>query len=172
MRLLGIVGTDHHRFTRFVRWIDAWSAGQSGVECLIQYGTADPPTHARGAAYLDHDELEEQMAAADVIACHGGPSTILEVRRRGLVPIVVPRSPRFGEHVDDHQERFVRRLADSGLVLAAQSEGELVSLLDKAVADPDVVAIPADDTGGQGAPEAVMRFAELVSGLFAPRSTR
>ena len=163
--LLAMVGTDHHPFQRLVDWVDAWSVGQPGVECLIQYGTAAPPRHANGTAYAEHDELCRWMDAAAILVCHGGPSTILEARRCGRRPIVVPRSARWGEHVDDHQVRFTGRLARSDLVLTAATQREFDALLDTVVDDPASLQLGSGEkdvaTG-----VAVQRFGDLVSGLF------
>lgn len=165
MRLLAMVGTDYHPFQRLVRWVDTWSIEQPGVECLIQYGTAMPPRHAGGTAYAEHGELGQWMDNAGILVCHAGPSTILEARRRGHRPIVVPRRAHWGEHVDDHQDRFANRLSEMGLVLTAGSEREFCALLDKAVADPTLVQLP--DVEPDVAPdEAVRRFSDLVSALF------
>ncbi|MEQ4203835.1 glycosyltransferase [Actinopolymorpha sp. B17G11] len=170
MHLLAMVGTDYHPFDRLVRWVDAWSIGHPEVECLIQYGTAPAPRHAAGVAYAEHDELGEWMDRAGIVVCHAGPSTILEVRRRGLLPIVVPRCGQSGEHVDDHQERFASRLAGTGLVLTAGSQRELGVLLDKALDDPTVVRL-SEVADGAVTDAAVRRFGELVSGLFSPVRT-
>jgi len=165
MRLLAMVGTDYHPFQRLVRWVDTWSVNRPGVECLIQYGTSIPPRHAGGTAYADHDELGKWMDTAGILVCHAGPSTILEARRRGHRPIVIPRRAHWGEHVDDHQDRFASRLAEMGLVLTASSQREFDVLLDKAVDDPGIVRL--DDAEPDVAPdEAVRRFGDLVSTLF------
>jgi UDP-N-acetylglucosamine transferase subunit ALG13 len=71
---------------------------------------------ATGSALIPHDELQELMDRADVVVCHGGPTTIMEARRRGITPVVVARSGRLGEHVDGHQELFADRMARRGLV--------------------------------------------------------
>ena len=55
----------------------------------------------------------------------------------GAVPIVVPRQHRLGEHVDDHQVAFSRRLAaDGGGIHLAETEAELHRLLDRVAAEP------------------------------------
>lgn len=166
--MLTVVGTDHHPFHRLVTWVDMWCARRPEVDCLIQYGTSTPPQHARGMAYVGHDDLEAWMAKADVVVCHGGPSTILEARRRGLKPIVVPRQARLGEHVDDHQVRFVTHLVDRGLVLTVETRQELESALDQALDDPELVRVATEQDSDDTA-EAVRRFAELVAGLFRGR---
>jgi UDP-N-acetylglucosamine transferase subunit ALG13 len=137
--LLVTVGTDHHPFDRLVRWVDAWLAGgPRELRCLLQTGTSAPPTGpASWQAYLEFDALQAAMGEAAVVVCHGGPGTILGARHMGAVPIVVPRQHRLGEHVDDHQVAFARRLAaEGGEVHLAETEADLHRLLDRVTAEP------------------------------------
>lgn len=167
-RVLTVVGTDYHPFHRLVTWVDMWCARRPEVDCLIQYGTSTPPQHARGMAYLGHADLEAWMAQAAIVVCHGGPSTILEARRHGLKPIVVPRRARLGEHVDDHQVRFVTHLVKRDLVLTVTTRQELESVLDQALDDPELVRASSTQEADTTA-EAVQRFAALVASLFRGR---
>jgi UDP-N-acetylglucosamine transferase subunit ALG13 len=80
-------------------------------EVILQTAAPAAVRNLRAVDVLPRDELSHLMGAARVVVCHGGPGTILEARAAGRVPIVVPRDPTFGEHVDDHQIRFVRWLA-------------------------------------------------------------
>jgi UDP-N-acetylglucosamine transferase subunit ALG13 len=169
--LLVTVGTDHHPFDRLVRWAGAWLDGHPGrLRCLMQTGTSAPPSGpADWQAYLEYDALQEAMASAAAVVCHGGPGTILGARHMGAVPIVVPRQHRLGEHVDDHQVAFSRRLAaDGDEIHLAETEADLHRLLDRVVAEPAAFrAGPGDRaTGG-----AVREFERLVGGLVGERPT-
>jgi UDP-N-acetylglucosamine transferase subunit ALG13 len=167
--LLVTVGTDHHRFDRLVRWVDAWLAGHPGrLPCLMQTGTSAPPAGpARWQAYLEFDALQAAMAGAAAVVCHGGPGTILGARQVGAVPIVVPRQHRLGEHVDDHQVAFARRLAaQGGQIHLAETEADLHRLLDRVAADPAAFRSGAGDRATAGA---VRAFGRLVDRLVADR---
>ena len=158
------VGTDHHPFTRLVTWFDHWMARQGErVNAVVQHGTAAPPRFGRAVAYLDHSEFLGLAASAQIVVCHGGPATIAECRRLGHVPIVVPRRPELGEHVDDHQLRFGGRLATKALARVPRDEDELWTLLDAGVVDPMTYVLPSD--GERPVAATVRRFAELVAGL-------
>ncbi len=159
------VGTDHHPFDRLVGWVDAWLP--DGVKCVVQHGTSAPPRRAEGVAYLDHGALTDLLNDAAVVVSHGGPTTITESRRHGLRPIVVPRSPALGEHVDDHQERFCARMAAKGLISSAGDEEAFRALLDHALSDPADFAVSPDD--GDVA-KSVARFGKLVDDLLNRRS--
>ena len=168
--LLVSVGTDHHPFDRLVRWAGAWLDGHPGrLPCLMQTGTSAPPTGpATWRAYLEFDALQAAMASAAAVVCHGGPGTILGARHNGAVPIVVPRQHRLGEHVDDHQVAFSRRLAaQGGEIHLAETEDSLHRLLDRVAAEPGAFrAGPGDRATGS----AVREFGRLVDGLVGERA--
>ena len=171
--LLVTVGTDHHPFDRLVRWADRWLATHPGSpRCLMQTGTSAPPTgEASWQAYLEFDALQAAMAGAAAVVCHGGPGTILGARHMGAVPIVVPREHRLGEHVDDHQVAFSRRLGADGQVHLAQTEADLHRLLDRVAGEP--AAFRAGSAGqtpaGRDRATAVREFGRLVDGLVGAR---
>jgi UDP-N-acetylglucosamine transferase subunit ALG13 len=181
--LLVTVGTDHHPFDRLVRWTDAWLAGHPGeLRCLMQTGTSAPPTEGvRGTpegcpggsgavewqAYLEFDALQAAMASAAAVVCHGGPGTILGARHMGAVPVVVPRQHRLGEHVDDHQVAFSRRLAaEGGEIHLAETEAELHRLLDRVAGEPAAFRAGPED---RATATAVREFGRLVDGLVGDR---
>ncbi|MGH3497053.1 MAG: sulfotransferase [Nocardioidaceae bacterium] len=162
------VGSDHHRFDRLVQWVDAWLDGldaDTRIECFVQYGTSSPPRTAQGQAYLDHDEMMALVRRAAIVVTQGGPTGIQEARRAGKKPIVLPRSHQLGEHVDDHQQAFVRKLAADELVLAPDSRLELAAVLDKALADPGLLEVVDDPTGDVA--RAVQRIDRLADQLIA-----
>jgi UDP-N-acetylglucosamine transferase subunit ALG13 len=191
--LLVTVGTDHHPFDRLVRWVDGWLDGETGqaagLRCLMQTGTSPrpggsggppggsggprggPPVNRPGhaaqwQAYLEFDALQAAMRDAAAVVCHGGPGTILGARHVGAVPIVVPRRHRLGEHVDDHQLAFCRRLAADGGVFLAETEAELHELLDRVAAEPAAFRAAAEH---RGTATAVRAFERLVDDLVAGR---
>lgn len=156
--VLGLVGTDHHPFDRLVGWLDALAADRDDVRVLVQYGTSRPPAHAEGVALLPKDGLAALIEEAAVVVSHGGPSTIVEAYRSGLVPVVVPRSPDHGEHVDGHQQRFVRFAEQRGLALVAGSAQELGALVRRGLAG----ALPRPAQPLPPPDEAAARLARLV----------
>ncbi|MDS1269808.1 glycosyltransferase [Lipingzhangella sp. LS1_29] len=153
------MGTDHHPFPRLVRWLDAWATAHPEVRVLLQHGATPAPDIASGVEFLDHTELRAAMAEATAVVCHGGPATIMEARHAGHLPLVVARDPELGEHVDDHQFRFVARLDAAGVARACPTEDQLHAVLDKALAQPDEFRVPP---GGAATVEAAGRAGELI----------
>ncbi len=127
--VLALAGTDHHPFARLVEWMDAAAARRPDVRFVVQHGAGPAPRVAEGHGFLAHDHLSRLVQEADAVVCHGGPGTIMDARAAGHVPLCVPRDPRLGEHVDDHQQRFVAVVGEVGLVRPVTSlEGFLTDV--------------------------------------------
>lgn len=129
MFVLATVGTDHHPFDRFVEWFDAWHAEHSDVEVFVQYGTCERRPEAPGSQWVEGHELASMMERADAIVCHGGPSTIIEARSNGTMPVVIPRNPALGEHVDEHQMRFAEFMSSHENILLARTQSDVAEFL-------------------------------------------
>ena len=162
--ILVLVGTDHHPFDRLVRWADRW-AGAHPARVVIQHGSARPPAHAEGVVLLAVPELAELQAAATAVVCHGGPGTIAGARGAGIRPIVVARDPARGEHVDDHQRRFVAVTARAGEVVSIEDEAALHEELDRAIATPASQRVPA---ASRDVTSAVARFDDALGRIVTP----
>jgi len=132
--VLGLVGTDHHPFDRVVAWLDAFARTHPDVHVVVQHGTSQPPTAADGVPLLPKAELAGLLDRAAVVVSHGGPSTIVESYRTGRMPVVVPRDPQHGEHVDGHQQRFARFAEQRGLALVAHDAAALTALVERGLA--------------------------------------
>lgn len=120
------VGTHEQPFNRLVEAIDKLVADKTlQEEVFVQTGYSTyEPEHCGWARFVPAPEMRERMGAADVVVTHGGPSSFIEAMAAGKVPVVVPRYARFGEHVNDHQEAFVR--------LVAERQGGIVPVYDVA----------------------------------------
>lgn len=68
---------------------------------------------------------------------HGGPSSFISVLQAGKIPVVVPRKAEFGEHVNDHQVDFARKVYErqKNIILAEDVEklGEIIADYDQIV---------------------------------------
>lgn len=120
------VGTHEQPFNRLVEAVDELVAnGTIRDEVFVQTGYCTyEPEHCEWQQFVPATEMQKRMGEADVVITHGGPSSFIEAMAAGKVPVVVPRYARFGEHVNDHQEAFVR--------LVAERQGGIVSVYDVA----------------------------------------
>jgi UDP-N-acetylglucosamine transferase subunit ALG13 len=163
------LGTDHHPFDRLVRWVDGWLAngGCARARCLVQTGRSMKSELGESVDFLPYEEIQRAVGSAAVVVTHGGPGSIALSVTLGRRPIVVPRLQSLGEHVDDHQIAFARRLAARGTIELVQREEEFVAALERALASPP------DAVAAREVPpplEAVRRVERLVDSLFEPKS--
>ncbi len=156
------VGTDHHPFDRLIGWVDAWAEARPDVTVVVQRGTSAPTEHCPSVDLLPHGELCQHFADSIVVVSHGGPSTVMDARMAGRLPLVVARDPDRGEHVDDHQQRFARHLDRHELARVADDAESLHRLLDEALDYPERFAVAFDDAAIRG----VTGFASKVDELL------
>jgi UDP-N-acetylglucosamine transferase subunit ALG13 len=157
------VGTDKHPFERLVGWVDHWAAQHPNVGVFIQYGTSLAPSFADGAAQLPHDDLLALIRTADVVISHGGPSTVMDIRSSGRLPIVIGRDPDLGEHIDGHQMRFAHHLGKHGMALVAGDEASLRGLIESGLADPASRQLNVD---ANARPRGLTAFADHMNTLL------
>jgi UDP-N-acetylglucosamine transferase subunit ALG13 len=107
------VGTHEQQFDRLVGEVDRLArigALPDEVFCQIGYETREPSVpHARMVPFGD---LSQMIDEASLVITHGGPGSILPVLSAGRPLILVPRRHAFGEHVDNHQVQFCRRVGE------------------------------------------------------------
>ncbi|RUL91401.1 glycosyl transferase family 28 [Verrucosispora sp. FIM060022] len=172
-QLLVAVGTDKHPFDRLVGWLREWYGEVADeVVLTVQHGHTRVEGLPDAVPFLGHAELQTAMAGADLVVCHGGPATILEARRHGHLPIVVPRDPSLGEHVDNHQQLFARRLGAAGLVALCETQQELRDALTAGLADPGRFTVTVDAEAAEAQRTAVRRVGMIVEELVAEAAQR
>jgi UDP-N-acetylglucosamine--N-acetylmuramyl-(pentapeptide) pyrophosphoryl-undecaprenol N-acetylglucosamine transferase len=106
-------------FVSLVRSVQRIVPGE--VEIKWQVGP-DLPVNARPTGARDvisSAELSTWLGSADAVIAHAGVGSALHILRQGRVPVLVPRSARRGEHVDDHQALIAAELERRGLAIVA-----------------------------------------------------
>ncbi len=161
-KVVATVGTDHHPYHRMIEWMTV-AQERLGIDVVVQRGATPGQDGIETVDYVGADELRALMESADAVVCHGGPGTISLAQRSGHRPIVMARDPSLGEHIDDHQMRYVARLASDGVIDTASTVEELLDLL--ARPRPEVERGDAD----AAAARAVEQFDALVGALLEGR---
>lgn len=90
----------------------------------------------RFVRHLPAAEMRQLIRTTRVPITHAGPGTIFDCLEQERVPLVFPRSKRFGEHVDDHQERFARHLYGRGLIRLVEHVEALPEAVARYMEDP------------------------------------
>lgn len=118
--ILVTLGTHPQPMDRLVRRLDQLVESGAITDRVILQAPALTyrPRFLDVRPVLPYRALMELLREAEVVISHAGPATLAGVRLFGKAPVVVPRSKRHGEHVDDHQEFYARRIAQlSGYVV-------------------------------------------------------
>jgi UDP-N-acetylglucosamine--N-acetylmuramyl-(pentapeptide) pyrophosphoryl-undecaprenol N-acetylglucosamine transferase len=109
------------------------------------------------------DDMAARYAAADLVICRAGASTISEIAAAGVASVLVP----FPHAVDDHQTHNARFLSDRGAaLLIKQSEfvaEKLARLLDEFTRDS--LLVMAGKARAAGKPDAAHAVAKVCMEL-------
>ena len=114
------------------------------IEVLWQTGATDVsglPIKAH-ASVPDH-ELRAAMRDADMVIAHAGIGSTIAALESGRTPLLAPRDPAHGEHVDDHQLQIGRDLQDLGIATVLDADRITTeALFDMAALDAERAADP------------------------------
>jgi UDP-N-acetylglucosamine--N-acetylmuramyl-(pentapeptide) pyrophosphoryl-undecaprenol N-acetylglucosamine transferase len=105
------VGSNRYPFDRLIRRLDAVLPRSWPITWQISGGDAAyRPTRGRVERFLAFSEMQQLFRTCDIVICHAGVGSTMSALEHGQRPIVVPRSARHGEHVDDHQHDLAQYL--------------------------------------------------------------
>lgn len=158
------VGTHEQPFDRLLRAVDDMKArGVIAEDVRMQTGWSTyEPTRCSWSPMLSWQDMQTNFDQARIIVSHGGPSTFMEAVVRGKTPIVMPRLSRYGEHVNDHQNDFVRSIARQyGGIIPVSDEREL----EYAISNYDRLTSATSGVASHNA-EFCRRFSLLVDDLL------
>ncbi|MFY8150137.1 MAG: glycosyltransferase [Prochlorococcaceae cyanobacterium] len=118
--ILVTVGTEKFPFDRLMHWIDQLlEADLLGEEVVVQYGTCTVlPAGAKVYRMVREADFRSLIEQARVVVAHCGEGTVLLLDAMDTPFILVPRSQRYREHVDDHQVELAHAMASMGVPIA------------------------------------------------------
>lgn len=100
-------------------------------EIVVQYGQSNhiPAGHGIEAVrLLPSEKFREAVSNARVVVSHCGEGNLLLLQELGTPFVLVPRTKRRKEHVDDHQVELAQVLERAGLPVAFDVSGLLNTL--------------------------------------------
>lgn len=107
----------------YTRAIEAVRRVLPDAETTWQVGVTEFESAGRPLTqWLPANELRAAIASSDVVLLHAGVGSILVALQEGKVPVILPRSKRHGEMVDDHQLEIASILADRGLAISVDPD--------------------------------------------------
>ncbi len=105
------VGTHNQGFDRLVQAADELAA-TTDEKILIQCGSSTyEPRFAEYFQWTSGQKMKQFTCEARIVITHAAAGAIILAFQHGKPLIVVPRSKRFNEHGDDHQQELANALA-------------------------------------------------------------
>lgn len=130
--ILVTVGTEQYPFNALLDWVDAlirYRFIEQDEEIIVQYGASTRlPDRVKIYQRLPESEFRNLVAEARLIIAHCGEGSALLLESSGKPYVLVPRTQKFGEHVDDHQLEMADAMEKRGISVA-RSPGDLVRFL-------------------------------------------
>jgi len=149
--------------------IHATGGGESGLESMLSalnvLGVSDPAQHGidlRGFIY----DMPRTLAAADLVLCRAGASTLAELTAMGKPAVLVPSPYVTGNHQEENALALVQ---GGGAVMLREGECTSDILYDTVtglLAKPGRLSEMATDMRHMGNPEATARITEIVLDLM------
>jgi UDP-N-acetylglucosamine transferase subunit ALG13 len=119
--ILITVGTEKFPFNRLMRWVELLLENDliGEEEVVVQYGTCTLlPEGTKVYRLLKEHDFQALVRRARLVIAHCGEGTVLLLDGMDTPFLLVPRSQRYQEHVDDHQVELAHALASIGVPIA------------------------------------------------------
>lgn len=114
-------------FDRLVQAVDiAFDEGLNNEKIFAQIGESSyRPRNFESVAYLEKGAFDNYLREASGIIGHAGIGTITMALDNRKPLLVMPRSKKYGEVVNDHQAAIARRFSELGHILVAYDVKDL-----------------------------------------------
>jgi len=128
--ILVTVGTEQYPFNALMDWVDLLiKEGIINEEVTIQYGSSTRfPDNVKVSKVMPESQFRKYIEQSSAVIAHCGEGTALLLEDFDRPYILVPRTSKFHEHVDNHQLEMADDLENQG-VLIARSPADLAKFL-------------------------------------------
>lgn len=128
--ILVTVGTEQYPFDALMDWVNLLiKEGIIDEEVTIQYGSSTRlPDNVKVNKVIPEAIFKRTVEQANAIIAHCGEGSALLLEEFDKPYILVPRTVKFHEHVDDHQLEMAEDLENQGVAIA-RSPADLVKFL-------------------------------------------
>jgi anti-anti-sigma factor len=144
--ILVTVGTEQYEFNSLMDWISLlMKEGIINEEVFIQYGSSTRlPDDVKVSKLVPEGQFKQLVERANAVIAHCGEGSTLLLEEFDKPYILVPRTVKFHEHVDDHQLELAEDLENQG-VLIARSPADLAKFLKLITIPRSHLSFSADD---------------------------
>jgi UDP-N-acetylglucosamine--N-acetylmuramyl-(pentapeptide) pyrophosphoryl-undecaprenol N-acetylglucosamine transferase len=116
------------------------------------------------------DDMPERFAAADLVVCRAGASTVAELAAAGRPSVLVP----YPFAADDHQRHNARVLGNAHAAIVVEDRelegGRLADVIAELAADPEARQRMALAARSLARPDAALRIADVADALMEGRA--
>lgn len=165
------MGTHEQQFDRLIRKVDEMkSQGIINEPVYTQIGYSNYiPKSCEYSKLIGYDEMDRLVREARIVITHGGPGSIFHPIQYGKPPIVVPRNPKFNEHVDFHQIEFAKFLHAKGKIIPVYDIDDLeVNIINYDILAENINSIRV----GSNIDTFIDKFEKVIDDLFINNKKR
>jgi len=130
--ILVTVGTEQYPFDALMNWVDIlirYKLIGTNEEIIVQYGSSSKlPDQVKIFKRLPEAQFKALLEQARLVISHCGEGSAMLLESLEKPYILVPRTKRFGEHVDNHQLEMADVMEKQGTPVA-RSPGDLARFL-------------------------------------------
>ena len=103
------------------------------------------------------------MLFRSIVITHGGPASFIMPLQIGKTPIVVPRQFEFGEHVNNHQVEFTKKVTDRmGTIISVFD----IQKLNETIQDYDAIVAGMNKTINSNNANFCINFSKIVNSVM------
>ncbi len=125
------VGSSEYQFNRLLQQLD--NLVESGIikqRVIAQIGLSDyKPKNYEYFKWCDFSEMQNIMSESEYVISHSGTGSIVNALQMGTKVIVVPRSAKYNEHIDNHQFEIADEFKKLGFVLVSNEVDDLADCI-------------------------------------------
>lgn len=141
--------------------------GEADAASVREAARSYPPGLYEVHPFLD--DMPARLAAADLVVCRAGASTLSELTAAGRPAILVP----YPHAADDHQRHnaeSIGRVGAARVVTDAElHDGRLAGLLEELLSDPEELRRMGEASRSLGVPDATQRIVTVAKKLLGVR---
>ena len=126
------VGTHNQQFDRLLIEVDTLVERGKIKNVVAQIGHSNYiPKNYKWFKFLDFEKMIKFQKKSDLIITHAGVGSIMTALELNKPTIVVPRLPKYSEHVDSHQLLTTKELERQGRIIAVYEIKNLGKAIEK-----------------------------------------
>ena len=122
------VGTEKFPLDRLLKAVDE-AVGNKKIDQAVfgQIGKSGyKPQWFSYKEFFEFAQMKKFIQEAEIVVSHAGIGSTLLCLNLEKIPILFPRRLDFGEHLDNHQVEFAKKIEAVGKVLVAYDEKDLM----------------------------------------------